>query len=64
MLGSVMGFVVVGRGIGAALGPILAGFLFDLRGDYLVAFSLAAGFTLVSAFLMLAMKLVQGPARY
>ena len=64
MLGSVMGFVVVGRGIGAALGPILAGFLFDLRGDYLVAFSLAAGFTLVSAFLMLAMKFVQGPARY
>ena len=48
----------------AALGPILAGFLFDLRGDYLVAFSLAAGFTLISAFLMLAMKFVQGPARY
>ena len=63
-LGTVMGLVDVGRGIGIALGPILAGFLFDLQGDYLMAFSLAAGLTFGSMCTMWAARLVQGTARY
>lgn len=63
-LGTVMGVVEVGRGIGIALGPILAGFLFDLQGDYLVAFSLAAGLTFGSICTMWGVKLAQGAARY
>lgn len=63
-LGTVMGVVEVGRGIGIALGPILAGFLFDLQGDYLVAFSLAAGLTFGSILTMWGVRLAQGEARY
>ena len=63
-LGTVMGVVEVGRGIGMALGPILGGFLFDLQGDYLMAFSLAAGLTFGSICTMWAARLFQGVARY
>ena len=63
-LGTVMGVVEVGRGIGVALGPILAGILFDLQGDYLMAFSLAAGLTFGSICTMWAARLVQGADRY
>ena len=63
-LGTVMGVVDVGRGVGIALGPILAGFLYDLLGDYLIAFSLAAGLTFGSICTMWAARLVQGAARY
>jgi MFS family permease len=63
-LGTVMGVVEVGRGIGMALGPILGGLLFDLQGDYLMAFSLAAGLTFGSICTMWAARLFQGVARY
>jgi MFS family permease len=42
-LGSVMGLVQMGRGVGVMVGPVIGGVLFDLHGDYLVAFSLAVG---------------------
>jgi MFS family permease len=42
-LGSVMGLVQMGRGVGIMVGPVIGGVLFDLHGDYLVAFSLAVG---------------------
>ena len=44
-LGTVMGLVEVGRGVGIAVGPLLGGFLFDLRGDYVLAFSLSLALT-------------------
>ena len=47
-LGTVMGFVEVGRGVGIAVGPLLGGFLFDLRGDYALAFSLSMALTFAS----------------
>ena len=47
-LGAVMGFVEMGRGTAIFLGPILAGLLFDLQGDYVQAFILSAGLTLAS----------------
>ena len=40
-LGSVMGLVQMGRGLGIMLGPLIGGLLFDLQGNYVVAFSLA-----------------------
>ena len=47
-LGTVMGLVEVGRGVGIAVGPLLGGLLFDLRGDYLMAFSLSLALTFAS----------------
>jgi MFS family permease len=63
-LGTVMGVVEVGRGVGIALGPILGGVLFDWQGDYLLAFSMAAGLTFASICLMWAVQFVAGTARY
>lgn len=47
-LGAVMGFVEMGRGAAIFLGPIIAGLLFDLQGDYVTAFILSAGLTVGS----------------
>ena len=47
-LGAVMGFVEMGRGAAIFLGPIIAGLLFDLQGDYVQAFILSAGLTFAS----------------
>jgi MFS family permease len=63
-LGSVAGMVEMGRGVGIALGPLLGGVLFDIHGDYVLAFSLAVSLTLVSVVFMWATRLVQGPERY
>ena len=52
MLGTVMGMLEAGRGIGIGTGPILAGLLFDLQGDYHAAFLISTGLTVVSIFLM------------
>jgi MFS family permease len=57
MLGKVMGMMEVGRGIGIGLGPILAGLLFDLQGDYFWAFLISAGLTTASVFLMWGVRL-------
>src|SRR5215510_12133564 len=40
-LGVVMGLVQMGRGLGIMTGPILGGLLFDLQGNYRMAFLLA-----------------------
>ena len=40
-LGVVMGLVQMGRGLGIMAGPILGGLLFDLHGNYRMAFLLA-----------------------
>ena len=41
-LGTVMGFVEMGRGAAIFLGPIVAGLLFDVQGNYVQAFILSA----------------------
>ena len=47
-LGTVMGFVEMGRGAAIFVGPILAGLMFDLQGDYVQAFILSASLTFAS----------------
>ena len=47
-MGEILGLVEIGRGIGIAVGPILGGILFDLNGDYLLAFVIAMMLSLVS----------------
>ena len=51
-LGTVMGFVEMGRGAAIFLGPIIGGIMFDLQGDYVQAFVLSAGLTFVSVCAM------------
>ncbi len=51
-LGTVMGFVEMGRGAAIFLGPIVAGLMFDLQGDYVQAFILSAILTVASVCAM------------
>ncbi len=51
-LGTVMGFVEMGRGAAIFLGPIIAGLMFDLQGDYVQAFILSAALTIASVCAM------------
>ena len=48
ILGRVMGTINFGRGLGLALGPFLGGYLYDLYQNYILAFTLAIGFILLS----------------
>jgi len=41
-LGSILGIIDAAWGVGAAIGPIVGGLIFDLAGDYFVAFLYAA----------------------
>jgi MFS family permease len=47
-LGSVMGLVQMGRGLGIMMGPLIGGLLFDLQGNYVVAFILAVALVFVA----------------
>lgn len=52
-LGTIRGFATVLQSTGAALGPLLAAWLYDLQGNYNIAFSLLAAAFLVAALFML-----------
>ena len=51
-LGTVMGFVEMGRGSAIFLGPIIGGIMFDLQGDYIQAFIVSAAMTFGSIIAM------------
>lgn len=40
-LGTILGFMGIGIAIGGALGPIFSGYVFDMVGDYRIAFTVA-----------------------
>jgi MFS family permease len=41
--GAIVGMGLMGSAVGSALGPWMAGYLFDLTGTYMLAFAIAAG---------------------
>jgi len=51
-LGSLLGLQNLGFGAGAALGPVLAGAVFDLLGSYAAAFVLMAGCMIASSIIV------------
>ena len=63
VLGSVMGIIEVGRGIGIATGGVLTGLLFDIYGDYTSAYWIAVFLILLSIGSIWAAKLVK-PASF
>jgi MFS family permease len=62
-LGSVMGLVQMGRGLGIMLGPLTGGLLFDLQGNYVVAFSLAVALVCVAIGCMWGASMTAGQER-
>jgi len=50
-IGQLIGFVYATPLIGGALGPLLAGYIVDITGNYIMAFLLGAVFWVVAAFL-------------
>ena len=57
-LGTVMGFIEMGRGAAIFLGPIIGGIMFDLQGDYVQAFIFSAALTFASVCAMWAADFV------
>ena len=60
-LGSAMGIIQAGRGFGLLTGPVIGGLLFDLQGNYVGAYLLAAGFYLGAIVCMWATRLARRP---
>lgn len=61
-LGTVMGLVQMGRGLGIMVGPLLGGLLFDLQGHYGAAYVLAVVLVGVAIGCMWAVRLTGGEA--
>ena len=57
-LGTVMGFVEMGRGSAILIGPVIGGIMFDIQGNYVQAFILSASFTFGSVCAMWATDFV------
>ena len=60
-LGVVMGLVQMGRGVGIMAGPLLGGLLFDLQGNYRMAFLLAVALVTVAIGCMWGVRWTAGP---
>ncbi|MFC1995261.1 MFS transporter [Chloroflexota bacterium] len=55
-IGVIMGAMFVGWGIGAAIGPALGGFLFDISNNYSIAFIIGSASMLAAALLVVLIK--------
>ncbi len=51
-IGVIMGAMFVGWGIGAAIGPVAGGLLFDVSNNYSIAFAIGAAAMLTTALLV------------
>jgi len=59
-IGTMMGILMISWGLGSAVGPYLAGCVFDYTGSYRWAFIIACGGLLLSAFAILKVKITDG----
>ncbi|UCD09750.1 MAG: MFS transporter [Dehalococcoidales bacterium] len=55
-LGSILGLLEIGWGIGAATGPLIGGFIFDTSASYSLAFILGAGSMAAITFLVIMLR--------
>ena len=62
-LGVIIGFLAAEFGVGAAIGPPLAGYIFDTTGSYTIAFILGAILALFSATIIFLMRPPRKPNR-
>jgi MFS family permease len=51
-IGTIIGVLNVGWGLGAAIGPAIGGFIFDVRDSYFIAFLLGGTAMLIAAMLI------------
>ena len=58
MLGVIMGMMSAGWALGAAIGPAIGGYIFDISGNYFIAFLACAIALLAAAFLLSLMRRV------
>ena len=58
-LGVIMGMMSGGWALGAAIGPAIGGFVFDVSGDYFIAFGACAMALITAAFLLSRIRRVQ-----
>lgn len=61
--GEAFGLVVLAYSIGAALGPLIAGYAYDIKGTYSAAFAAFAGFAVVSIALLVTLHRAVTSAR-
>ena len=54
--GLIFGLICVGWSIGAAIGPVITGYIFDITSKYQAAFMVTAAVTLVGLILTLVLK--------
>jgi MFS family permease len=64
ILGSVMGLMQMGQGLGVMVGPLIGGVLFDLQGNYVMAFTLVVVLKAVSIGCMWMARFTGGVTRY
>jgi len=61
--GTLLGFVFFADTIGGAIGPFLAGYIFDATGSYNIAFSLCAAVGVINFILILILSPIRGLAK-
>jgi len=61
--GGILGFVFFADTIGGAIGPFLAGYIFDVTGSYSLDFSLCAAIGVIDLILVLLLRPIRSPAR-
>ena len=55
-LGSILGLLEIGWGIGAGIGPLIGGFIYDTSSSYFLAFILGAGSMAIITFLVVMLQ--------
>ena len=55
-IGAILGMLDAGFGTGAAIGPVIGGFFFDVSSSYLTVFLLGSVVMLIAAFLVVLIR--------